>query len=389
MTSDNVHSYTYDAENRVVAVDGGATATYTYDANGRRVQKIAGGATTEYLYDLSGNVVADVNGSNILQAAYSYLGDSLFAEYAYNLTLFIHKDHLGSTRVMTSLNRTIYDSMDYLPYGEQISGGSTTTHKFTGKERDAESGLDDFEARYYGSTIGRFVSVDVKMVDQRRLGDPQLMNMYAYCRNNPLRLVDPDGADPTDPVINITHTQVPVSGRDPNEAAENSKIITGHESNPKGRLQAETSSDFSQTSVKGRSDGVQRNADGYTATVETSSVQVVVNINVKTASWTGYDGASPDAQKAWDDTSNQVKDHEEQHVGLYVADAKSLQKDLEGVHGTGTGKTPQEAMDNAKKNLTTNVNNILNQHKQDREKKDNDLDHRTDHGNKKDKEDQT
>jgi RHS repeat-associated protein len=197
MTSDNVHNYTYDAENRVVAVDGGATATYTYDANGHRVQKIAGGATTEYLYDLSGNVVADVNGSNILQAAYSYLGGSLFAEYAYNLTLFIHKDHLGSTRVITDLAGAINDSMDYLPYGEQISGGSTSTHKFTGKERDAESGLDEFGARYYSAALGRFSIPDwssiPKPIPYADLTDPQSVNLYSYLTNNPLNSTDQNG----------------------------------------------------------------------------------------------------------------------------------------------------------------------------------------------------
>jgi RHS repeat-associated protein len=52
---------------------------------------------------------------------------------------------------------------DY-PYGEQDSSicatSSTTTHKFTGKERDSEDGLDDFGARYYSSSLGRFISAD-------------------------------------------------------------------------------------------------------------------------------------------------------------------------------------------------------------------------------------
>jgi RHS repeat-associated protein len=203
MTSDNVHSYAYDAENRLTAVDGGATAAYAYDANGHRVQKIAGGATTEYVYDASGNVVAETNAGGVLQAAYSYLGDSLFAEYAYDLTLFVHKDHLGSTRVLTTYNTTaaqnaqVSDSMDYLPYGEQISGGSTSTHKFTGKEHDAESGLDDFEARYYSSALGRFISADwssaPEPVPYADFLDPQSLNLYAYVRNLPTVNVDSDG----------------------------------------------------------------------------------------------------------------------------------------------------------------------------------------------------
>jgi len=54
----------------------------------------------------------------------------------------------------------VTDALDYLPYGEQIAGGTFTTHKFTGYERDAESGLDYAAARYYSSSLGRFMSVD-------------------------------------------------------------------------------------------------------------------------------------------------------------------------------------------------------------------------------------
>ncbi len=62
---------------------------------------------------------------------------------------------------------------------------------FTGKERDAESGLDYFGARYYGSALGRFSSPD-NGSDQHP-SDPQSWNLYSYVRNNPLGLVDADG----------------------------------------------------------------------------------------------------------------------------------------------------------------------------------------------------
>lgn len=65
-------------------------------------------------------------------------------------------------------------------------------YKFTGKERDSESGLDNFGARYNASTMGRFMSPDP-------LGghpdDPQTLNKYAYVRNNPTTLTDPTGLD--------------------------------------------------------------------------------------------------------------------------------------------------------------------------------------------------
>jgi RHS repeat-associated protein len=199
MTADGNHTYTYDAENRLTTVDGGATATYVYDAEGQRVLKTTGGVTTAYLYDPAGNVIAETNGGDTLNIGYAYAGSQLVAEYEGGTTLFVHKDHLGSTRVITAMNGTVSDSMDYLPYGEQIAGGSTTTHKFTGKERDAETGLDNFDARCYSSNLGRFVSADWSAipvaVPYARLDNPQTLNLYSYVLNNPVALVDDNGHD--------------------------------------------------------------------------------------------------------------------------------------------------------------------------------------------------
>jgi RHS repeat-associated protein len=64
---------------------------------------------------------------------------------------------------------------------------------FTGKERDSESGLDNFGARYNASTMGRFMTPDPVHIMKRKLLDPQQWNMYSYVRNNPLRFIDPTG----------------------------------------------------------------------------------------------------------------------------------------------------------------------------------------------------
>lgn len=62
----------------------------------------------------------------------------------------------------------------------------------TGKERDAETGLDYFGARYLSAAQGRFTSPDTPLLDQHP-GDPQSWNLYSYVRNNPLRYTDPTG----------------------------------------------------------------------------------------------------------------------------------------------------------------------------------------------------
>ena len=123
-------------------------------------------------------------------------------------TSYLTTDHLGSTRVTTDSNGAVRSRDDYLPFGEEIGnvgagrtstpGYSTSTdvrQKFTSKERDTESSLDFFEARYFSSQEGRFTSPDSKIINGDNLVDPQRHNLYAYTRNNPLNAVDPDGKD--------------------------------------------------------------------------------------------------------------------------------------------------------------------------------------------------
>jgi RHS repeat-associated protein len=85
--------------------------------------------------------------------------------------------------------------------------------RYTGKERDTESGNDYFEARYYSSSMGRFMSPDWSAKEEGRdpvpysdLDDPQSLNLYSYVRNNPLTRVDADGHIDWDSVTIATTT---------------------------------------------------------------------------------------------------------------------------------------------------------------------------------------
>jgi RHS repeat-associated protein len=99
---------------------------------------------------------------------------------------------------------------NYLPFGEEIpssigarggvmgyGGADSTKQKFTQKERDSESGLDYFLARYYSAAQGRFTSVDPLTASAAK-GTPQSWNRFTYGVNNPLRFVDIDGLAPGD-----------------------------------------------------------------------------------------------------------------------------------------------------------------------------------------------
>ena len=123
---------------------------------------------------------------------------------------YFHYAALGSVRLVVdfpvnSSNYTI-TRHDYLPFGEEIPAGTfgrtadlgygddPTPRRLTGKERDPESGLDYFGARYYSGAQGRFTTTDPLMASERPQ-NPQSWNRYSYGGNNPLRFVDATGLD--------------------------------------------------------------------------------------------------------------------------------------------------------------------------------------------------
>ena len=93
-----------------------------------------------------------------------------------------------------------------MPFGEEIAVmaethrtpsdkygvGDSVRQKFTGYERDEETGLDFAEARYYYNNHGRFTAVD-PLLASGKSSDPQTFNRYVYVMNSPLRLIDPSG----------------------------------------------------------------------------------------------------------------------------------------------------------------------------------------------------
>ena len=107
---------------------------------------------------------------------------------------YYHSDSIGTVRAVTDRDGNVLERFEYYPFGEDVTAPSTPTHRrFTGKERDDESGLDYFGARHYLARTARFTSVDPVYTWSENLSNPQLWNRYAYARNNPLRYVDPDG----------------------------------------------------------------------------------------------------------------------------------------------------------------------------------------------------
>jgi len=105
---------------------------------------------------------------------------------------FYHPDHLGTSTVISNSAGAVHQYFFNLPFGETMIEGCTNTsyelnYKFNAKELDAESGLYYYGARYYDPRISVWMSVD-PMAEKYRSFSP-----YAYCGNNPIIYIDPDG----------------------------------------------------------------------------------------------------------------------------------------------------------------------------------------------------
>jgi RHS repeat-associated protein len=103
--------------------------------------------------------------------------------------LWYYTDHLGSTRLLELGTQQSDMRRDYYPFGEAVtsSGDEESLYQFTGKEKDSNTGLFYFGARYYDPGIGRFISVD-PLADENDAWSP-----YSYSKDNPINRIDPDG----------------------------------------------------------------------------------------------------------------------------------------------------------------------------------------------------
>jgi RHS repeat-associated protein len=196
VTNDGVHSYTYDAENRVVSVDGGSTATYSYDHQNRRVKKVVGSTTTHYVWQ-SYQMLAEHNGNTgAVVAEYVYAGQRMIAKEQ-NGRVFFLNDRLSIRATITDGQGGIQGRQTHLPFGEEItSTGQQDKHHFTNYERDTETDMDFAVNRHYRQSSGRFHQVDRY---SGSISAPQSLNRFAYSQNDSINLKDPVGLSPQDP----------------------------------------------------------------------------------------------------------------------------------------------------------------------------------------------
>jgi RHS repeat-associated protein len=250
LTNENNTTYTYDnAGNRLTKTDGTNTTTYSYDLKNRLTQETKDGILTTYSYDNNGNLIAETDGTrytydsfnhlveteksdgtwqqNIYDATglrmatvengvyteYAYDRDSIIADYdkneqkkthyvrGYNLisqkdeegitSYYLHNAHGDVTKLVDSngneRNSYSYDAFGNITtYTEQVEN----RFRYTGEQNDAITGQYYLRARYYDPAMGRFMNEDTY---GGQIDDPQSINLYTYCYNNPVKYIDPTG----------------------------------------------------------------------------------------------------------------------------------------------------------------------------------------------------
>lgn len=197
LTGDGSFTFGYDAENRLTSANGaGNTATYAYDAQGRRKWKTVNGVRTVFVTDADNREVLEYDGSSgqILRwYAYGLGSNNVLNQInvaADTRGTFI-ADQLGSITATLDGNTGALTTTGYLPYGG--SATATGTFRFTGQRIDPETnGLHYYRARMYKPAWGRFMQPDP-------IGTRGGINMYAYVGNDPLNLVDLLGLAPDSP----------------------------------------------------------------------------------------------------------------------------------------------------------------------------------------------
>jgi RHS repeat-associated protein len=187
LTADGNNTYAWNARGQLTSISGAHTATFAYDAFGRRIAKTVGGATTSFLYDGPTAVRETAAGSatHLLTGASV---DELLARTGPSGTDTILADALGSTLALAAADGSIGTSYAYDPFGATTAMGasSSNAHQFTRRENDG-TGLYYYRARYYSPDMQRFISEDPIGLSG---GDT---NLYAYVGNDPVNFSDPSG----------------------------------------------------------------------------------------------------------------------------------------------------------------------------------------------------
>lgn len=170
---------------RRIEFEDGNLISYLYDAEGMKLRTTHVIGNDSVVTDYCNNVIYEngVAKALLAEVGYASLADSKFYYYL--------KDHLGNNRVVINESGKVEEINDYYPFGGLMTSpmNSIQLYKYNGKELNRKNGLDwyDYGARYYEPVLGRFMTVDPMAEKYYE------WSLYAYCLNNPMKYIDPDG----------------------------------------------------------------------------------------------------------------------------------------------------------------------------------------------------
>jgi RHS repeat-associated protein len=188
LTSDGTKSYGWTARNELTGLSGGVSASFAYDAVGRRRSRTVGSTTTQFLYDGLNPVQELASGTPTANLLTGLGIDEYFTRTDGSGVRNLLTDALGSTIALANGSGSVQTEYTYEPFGSVTTSGSANANTvgFTGRENDG-TGLNYYRARYYDAQLQRFGSEDP--LDFAG-GSP---NLHCYAGNNPVDLRDPLG----------------------------------------------------------------------------------------------------------------------------------------------------------------------------------------------------
>jgi RHS repeat-associated protein len=201
VTASGGKTFTYDTENHLMSMNGGAV-TIVYDGDGNRVAKTVSGVTTRYLVDDLNptgyaQVVEELSSGGSVQRQYTYGLQRISENQLISNTWtpsFYGYDGFGTVRQLTNYSAgTITDSYDYDAFGNLLnptSNGTPNNYLYRGEQWDKDLGLYYLRARYYNPLTGRFMSRDP---NEGNFKDPQSLHKYLYAGGDPINVQDPTG----------------------------------------------------------------------------------------------------------------------------------------------------------------------------------------------------
>ena len=191
------YTMTWQGRRLTGATDGTTTTAYTYDENGLRTQKTVNGTATQYRYHGS-VLISQVTGNDTLLFSYDANGNVVAVNYNGTYYYYVRNGQNDVIRLIDGNNNTVVE-YSYDSWGKQISCtgslastlGTQNPFRYRGYVYDTDTGLYYLQTRYYDPEVGRFINADMYVsTGQGVLGN----NMYLYCLNNPVNMLDSEGS---------------------------------------------------------------------------------------------------------------------------------------------------------------------------------------------------